>query len=355
MRILDGYVSRTTIAGYALALGVLLTLFGFVLFLEQLEDVGDGSYDTLDALLYVLLTIPALLLKLAPVGVLLGGLLAAASLARNSELIAIRTAGVSSRRLSWSFLRPALAFVVLLGVVGEYIAPPMQQAAERGRAIEVSDIGDVLRGKGLWSRDGLRFLNVRELRHGRVPAGIDLYEFDATGQLQRYVHAERADVLADGTWHLRGVQQKLVTDGTLSYLALAEPRWEPFWSQNQMEAMQLPADSLSYVKLREYRHYLKSTGQTTERVELVFWQKIAALLSTAAMALLAVPFGFGSSRSPGLARQVALGSLIGVVFFLLGEVAGSLGLLWNLNAAVVALSPAVLVTVTAALLIARIR
>lgn len=355
MRILDGYVNRMAIGGYALAISVLLTLFGFIVFLEQLEDVGDGSYDTLDAALYVLLTLPALLMRLAPVGALLGGLLAAASLARNSELIAIRSAGVSSLRLSWSFLRPALAFVILLVVVGEYIAPPLQQAAERGRSIQVTDVNDVLRGKGLWSRDGLRFLYVRALRHGQIPAGIDLYEFDPSGQLRRYLHAEQADVLADGAWRLRNVRQKRTVDGTPSNQWLAELHWQPFWSSDQMKVLQLPADSLSYTKLLDYRAYLHSTGQTTERADLLFWQKVAAPLSAAAMALLAVPFGFGSQRSPGMVRQIALGALIGVSFHLLGEVAGSAGLLLNLNAPVVALSPSVLVIVTALLLTARKR
>jgi lipopolysaccharide export system permease protein len=258
------------IGGYALAISVLLTLFGFIVFLEQLEDVGDGSYDTLDAALYVLLTLPALLMRLAPVGALLGGLLAAASLARNSELIAIRSAGVSSLRLSWSFLRPALAFVILLVVVGEYIAPPLQQAAERGRSIQVTDVNDVLRGKGLWSRDGLRFLYVRALRHGQIPAGIDLYEFDPSGQLRRYLHAEQADVLADGAWRLRNVRQKRTVDGTPSNQWLAELHWQPFWSSDQMKVLQLPADSLSYTKLLDYRAYLHSTGQTTERADLLF-------------------------------------------------------------------------------------
>ena len=123
MKTLDRYIGANIVRGYLLVLALLLALFSFVSLLEQLEDVGDHNYDMLDAILYVLLTMPDRMLTLAPVTALLGSLAALALLARNNELTAMKAAGISVLRLGWSVMRPAIAFMLVVLVVTEFVAP----------------------------------------------------------------------------------------------------------------------------------------------------------------------------------------------------------------------------------------
>lgn len=355
MSLINRYVRQTVWRGYALVLSILVAFFGLLALLEQLEDVGDANYGTVDALLYVALTTPARVLEVAPVTALLGGLVAIGSLARHSELLAIRAAGISPLHVGWVFVKPAAIFLCVLMVIAEFVAPPLRQAAERGRAIEVSDIGDVLRGRGLWSRDGLRFLNVRRLLHGRYPAGIELYEFTEGGQLDRYLYAEWADVLPDGGWQLREVQIKQADGLILHSRRVSHLQWRPFWTRKQLNVVQLPASSLSLSELRRYIRYLDTTDQASDKVNLLFWQRLTGLLSVPAMALLAVPFGFGGVRSASFTKLLAIGALIGLLFHIVVKVGANLGLLLELSAPASTLPPALLAATVGLLLLGRVR
>ena len=56
-------------------LSLLVSLFSIVELVAQLDDVGKGSYEIKEALLYVALTVPERIGDLMPVSALLGGIL----------------------------------------------------------------------------------------------------------------------------------------------------------------------------------------------------------------------------------------------------------------------------------------
>lgn len=57
-KILDWYIGRTIIATSALTLSTLVGLSAIIKYVEQLRKVGEGSYDLLKALYFVLLSMP---------------------------------------------------------------------------------------------------------------------------------------------------------------------------------------------------------------------------------------------------------------------------------------------------------
>ena len=54
---------------------MLLTLGAMFLFADQQDDIGQGTYSTLDALWFVLLNMPQQVYEMMPIGVLIGALL----------------------------------------------------------------------------------------------------------------------------------------------------------------------------------------------------------------------------------------------------------------------------------------
>ena len=354
MRILDRYITLTLLKGFAIVLAVLLTMFSFLAFVQELEDVGDGNYRIVDAFEYTALNLPERILELAPVTVLLGGLVGLGALAKGSELVAIRAAGVSMRRIAWSVGKLALMLIVALGLLAEFGAPPLQQLAEKKRSAATNATEDVIRGKGFWARDGHEILRIRVMEHGRIPAVVELYDFGDDGRLRTYFYADRADVRESPEWQLENVHQKIFTDDMVINAHRANMRWHSFLKQDQLEDLQLPAKSLSPSDLYQYVRYLKATGQKSNRFELTFWQKVALPLSAGAMVILAVPFGFGSLRTPNFGKQLALGAGVGILFFLLNQIVANLGLLFNISPPLVALTPVAVVLGFALLLLRKV-
>lgn len=354
MRTLDRYIGLTLLKGSALVMAVLLIMFSFLALLQELEDVGDGNYGLVEALGYVGLTIPERLLELAPVTALLGGLVGLGTLAKGSELTAIRAAGISVNRVAWSVGKLSIALIVSLLLFAEFVVPPLHQLAERNRLLATQATEYVAKGKGFWARDEHQVLRVRTLRHGRIPTTIELYGFDDDNKLRSYVYANRADVRDSREWQLEDVHQKIITDDMVVHQKRANMKWHSFLRQGQLEGLQLPVASLAPSDLYQYVRYLKETEQKSNRHELTFWQEVSLPLSAGAMAILAVPFGFGSLRNPSFGQQLALGAGVGILFFLLDQIVANLGLLFSLSPPLVAFIPVVAILGFATFLLRRV-
>ena len=136
MQILDRYIGRSVAISALVVLSVLLSLFTFFAFTDEVDKIGQGQYDTLEAVRYVLLTVPRLAYQLFPMVALLGSIIGLGLLASNSELTVMRAAGVSLGRIVWSVMKVGLLFVLLALVIGEGIAPSAERQA-LGSAIPV--------------------------------------------------------------------------------------------------------------------------------------------------------------------------------------------------------------------------
>ena len=351
MKLLDRYIGISVIKGYLLVMLVLLTVFSFLALMQQLKDVGDGSYTTADALLFVALTLPQRILDLAPVTALVGSLVALGTLAKNSELIAIRAGGASITSIGIAILKPAVVLMVIMYLSLQYLSPPLQQSAEKRHAIATSATGDLLQGTGLWSREGHRFINVRHMLHGRVPAGIDIYSFNQDGQLESYIYADHAEIKNSQQWILVNVKYKELSENNINSHHQQRVELGQVWPKPALPFSQLSTQSLSLTSIYHYLQYLRSTNQKTDETELLLWQRCLLPISALVMALLAIPFGFGLLRSSDFARKLAWGAAIGVMFYLANQIIASAGLITGMSPPLIALIPVVIVAGSAGYLL----
>jgi len=238
MKILDRYLAGRFFSSW---LGVNLVLAGLFSFLElarQLDDVGRGRYAVRDALLYVALTLPGRMMDLAPPCTLIACIIALGLLARNLELLALRTSGISMQRVGWAFARPALLMVLSLLVGAQFIIPILEQAAWTLRETALAESGTMLPHGGFWTRDEKRFVNLRSARDTGLQ-DVDIYELDDQGQLSAYIHARETHIDAEGNWSLHEVQRKAKCPSSffpISSPANRPPCWlcllKPFLSRN---------------------------------------------------------------------------------------------------------------------------
>lgn len=336
MTLLDRYLAGAVLAGTGLAAVVLVGLFGFMDLVEYLEDVGDGSFGTPDALWQTLLAMPRRLAQLLPFAALMGGIAALGGLANHQELVAMRGAGWSVGRLAVAVIGAAMVLVVLLVALEQLIAPTLDYRALELRNRALGDSGET--GHDWWLRDGRAVLRIGDMRHGRVPADLELMELGPDMTLARFVHAGHADIIAEDLWLLRDVTVKTFSDP-------AETRhvhtldWRPPAGIGRVTRLQLTAESLAPLELFHYIAYLEAGDRPSDQYALVLWQKVAGVINTLAMALLALGFVFGTPRS-GLGARLLLGAVTGISFFLLAQLGGQAGLVVGLAPALVALGPA---------------
>jgi len=356
MGLLDRYIAWKLLKGWVLVWLVMTSIFTLLGFVEELERTTE-RYQIADAVRFILYTLPQRSMDLAPVIALLGSLLALAGLNKSSELIAMRTAGVSVSRFLRSVAIPTLVLVAALYAVSEFIAAPLFQQAETEKTLIRSGKANLLKGKGLWSNSGYRFFNVRTLKHSQVPTSIYLYEFTPAGHLQHFVFARHAQLTDSRRWDLLDVRQKTLDGDQLKSRHLPNLEMGPFWSREELPVLPLSTAGMTPTGLYEYSDYLKSTDQLSDRIEQVFWQKIALPLTTGAMVFLAVPIGasVGTTRSSAFGRDLAIGAGVGILFYLLSQLIQTGASMAEIPPALAVFLPVMLVLSVAGGLINRMR
>ncbi len=347
------YLSRELAKSYAVIALALLVLFDLMAFLTEAEDVGDGRYGVLDALLVVVYATPALLVDLSPFIALLGTLNAYAALRASNEVTALRAAGMSSVRIGIHAVWFAAAFMVLIAGV-ELTARPLHLEATLLRMHETAPSGNPLRGSGFWIRTGSTFVNVAALEDAALPTAIRIFSFADAGQLQRYVRADAARVVSPSDWRLSGVFTKAYADdgGPSLSEGAAVQHWSPTWDQSTALYDLTPA---SYAMV-ELKHRIDQTDEATlaRDARAEFWRRAALPLAAVAYALLATPFALLGAIRGGRATRLALGATAAFILYIGEQVAANVGILAGLPYAVTACVPPALILFGSAFLLRRL-
>ena len=341
MTTVDRYLARAVLLGTALVLLVLVALDRLFSFVRQLDDIGREDYNISQLLMNLLLNTPGSVYDMVATASLLGALLGLGALANNSELIVMRSSGMSLLRL----VRPLLIVGVLLAAtvfaLGEWVVPKSQEYASRLQLNAVSKKVSVGGVTGLWLREGNRFINVQRILPGFNLRAVTVFTY-ADGELKEKLTAESANYNEETGWVLQHVEssrflaQQIVTDysESLDGVELLNPE--------MLRGLSLQPEMLSTSELYENVRYLKRNQLQSSSYELAFWSKFSVPISSIVMFLIALPFVLGSQRTASGGQRIFIGSLIGIAYLLVSKVASQLGVVVGMHGAVGAFFPIVL-------------
>lgn len=333
------YIAYQVLIGFAISTAILLPLFSFFDLLDQLDDVGKGTYRPIDAFFYTAMLLPRRFIQIAPFVALLGTVIALGKLAVNSELIALRVAGLSPQRISFAPVGMGVLLLLTVAILEQFAAPQLQQKAITYRAIALEQSAELGRNLGIWTRNEHNILRIGQIVNNKRAADIELLQLDADGFIVTHTLAEFADIVEEDVWELSNAVVRTFQDGgRISVSRVDTVRWSSFVDPEDIATLTKPPESLSPLELYRHVEFLRSTGQDADSYALALWRKAGSALMTIAMLLLSIPFVFGSIRS-GLSNKLIFATLIGMGVYLLDQIIANAGLILNLNPALVALGP----------------
>jgi len=354
MRIIDNYIARTVISGTFMVLFVLGSLFAFVDFISELDDVGKGQYSIYQAAMYVLFSLPKRLYEIFPTAVLIGSLLSLGTLAGNSEFTVMRAAGVSIMRIVFSVLRAGFILLVFVALVGELMVPSSERYAQNLRAKHLEQTVSLAGKGGFWARDGQRFLYVSHVFPEMNLGKVNIYELSKDNQLKRVTHAKSAQYI-DGQWKLDDIQQTEFNDEGVQSRSIESEIWQKLLNPDLFNVVSVEPDNMSAIDLYKYSSYLKSNDLDSSHYELAFWIKIFTPISSLVMLLIALPFIFGSQRSSGAGNRMLAGLLLGIGFYLLNRTANHVGQVYHIYPFISASAPMLLVAMASFYALRRVK
>lgn len=341
MKLIDRYIGKVIFVNTLLALFALIALFAFFGFLEELRMVGKRGYTEELAAIYVLLSLPNIAYQMFPVATLLGAITGLGVLATNSELIAIRAAGVSMVRLVWGVMKAGLLLIMFAMVIGEVVAPYTQEKAKSMRTVALHDRMVYAGPEGLWLRDGSDYINIQHVLPGNQLGRVQIYHYDAE---QRLVGIKRAvsGALEGEKWQLNKVESISFTPDGIEKQTFTQWEWVTGITAKALGVVMHDPESLSAVGLYNYTTYLDANGLSVERYELALWKRLLLPIVSGVMIILALPFVFGPLRSVGIGSRILFGVLVGVGFHLVNQLVGFFGLVYGVPPLLSALIPSAL-------------
>mgnify|MGYP003333824698 CR=1 FL=1 len=339
MKTLRRYLAREIMLATALVMLALLMLFAFFDLVEEIKDLGRGTYQLRHIARHVVLSIPTHVYELFPIAALIGTLFALAQLVANSEYTVMRSAGVSVTRMVLALINVGLLFAVLTFVFGEYIGPAADQTAQRLRSRAITGIVAQEFRSGLWMKDDNSFINVLELTAEGDLKGVRIFEFDGDAKLKLVSFAKRGTYQGDRRWLLEDISQTAFTDVRTVTSKIASASWQSVLEPSLLNVLLVKPEKMSAASLYSYAQHLRENRQKTLRYEIAMWSKAAYPGAVLTMMILALPFAYTQRRQGGVGAKIFTGIMLGLVFYFLGKLSAHLGLINEWLPAVSALAP----------------
>jgi lipopolysaccharide export system permease protein len=327
MKIYERHLAREVYAATILVLLAFLALFAFFDLIHEFEDLGKGEYQLHHALIYVSLTMPGRVYELFPIAVLIGTLYGLTLLARHSEITVLRASGLSTGQMLLSLGKIGSVFVLLTFVFGEFIAPPAEKAAQELRLKATSTLVAQEFRTGLWVKDELAFLNVKEVLPDATLREIRIYQFDSKYQLLSISEAETGTFDPPNHWKLKNVVQTLFEGDRARVAKAPEMDWESALNPDIVSVLMVVPERMSLTTLYQYIRHLEDNQQKTERYQIALWKKLIYPLAALVMMALALPFAYTHNRMAAVSIKVFTGVMMGIAFHMLNGLFSHLGVI----------------------------
>lgn len=348
---LNFYLARTTLLSVLAVIAILLSIDTVVTIIVQMGRAGQGHFTTWTAIEFTLLRLPSDLYLILPICGFLGVLFGLGALASNSELIAMRAAGVSVYQISFGVILGAIVYVILALALSLYIAPATRNAAYTTANMATQNQAVLILAHASWIKAGNHFIYVGQTHPGGQLDNVTNY-LVKNNRLISVTHASKVTV-KQNRWILHkpvitDIHSTHITTQHLSTLQQPSPI-----TTRLLKILAVHPKNMTIDALRDYIHYREKNNLDVQPYELQVWLRIFQPIAVLILMLLAIPFVFGPLRSASIGLRLMTGFVMGFAFFIINQFFGSVSLIYNFTPFWGAALPTILFTMLLLILLWR--
>ncbi|ODS60987.1 MAG: LPS export ABC transporter permease LptG [Erythrobacter sp. SCN 68-10] len=332
---LDFFPSRTLTLYLAklFAVRILAVLFLLVLVLlaldllstsgRILEVPGNGQAEILR---YAGYRLPQLVSRFLPYSVLLATLITLVTLNQNSEVVAMKAAGLSAHQVLAPLL---LTAAIVSGLSFAFNERVVTRANAALNAWEGAKFGAIPPSEdaraNIYLTDGTNILAAASLSGlgGDIEmTGVTWYARTPSGVIREQIRSPRATYAAPG-WRLENPVRFDVASAAatpLESIVVGEAL-----TPERIDLQAVDADALGFFELRETIDAFEAAGRRTAELRAKWWHRLAGPLSALLMPLLGSVAAFGLARSGQLFVRAIIGMALGFAYFVVDNAALAMG------------------------------
>ena len=288
-----------------------------------LAAAGNGQAELLS---YATMRVPQLIARFLPYSVLLATLITLVGLNQNSEVIAMKAAGLSAHQILAPLVLTAAVVSVASFAFNERF---VSRATATLKAWQASDYGPVPEDSGvranIYVTDGPDILTAATVV-GNGPAmkmrGVTFYDRSPDGMIVAKTTAAAASYAAPG-WRLTDAQRFEVQGANtvpVPSVVLAQGV-----TPQQIELAKVDPETQTFLTLADSIDRYEQAGRNADELRTAWWHKLSGPLSAALMPILGAIAAFGLARSGQLFVRALIGMALGFAYFVVDNAALAMG------------------------------
>lgn len=315
------FLTRT----FAILLALVLVLQTLDLLSESARILSYPGNGDPEIWRYVSVRTPQIIASFLPFSVLLGTIITLSTLNSNSEVIALKSSGLSAHQVLAPLLLAALGVAAISFAFNDRVVSRATDTLDRWKAVEYAPIPVERDDRTkVWVRDGNNLLKVNRVSgHGNDTVLHDITIYERDGGTLRSILMADTGVRTDGEWRLKNARRFLVAQGKVQQLGTLN--FGPTVTPDQFAIGDINPDGMTFDALSSAIHELKAAGRPTKSLEGSLWHKLSSPLSAILMPLLGAVSAFGIARSGKLFLRAVLGMALGFAYFVADNFALAMG------------------------------
>jgi lipopolysaccharide export system permease protein len=358
MEKIDAHIRNTVLLSMLVVVSLIISVDLVFSLAEEIADT-DENYSLLNALSYIALTLPTSIYELLSFTALGGALIGLGILASNNELVVIQAAGVSIWRIVGCVLKPTLLIMVISLLLGEYIAPPLEQLAQSNKAVQQSGNASISSEQGIWRKVANEYIHINAIAPGgKILYGITRYEVGANRNILSSSFAESASYIEQGDssyWRLTNVRESNFAGASISRQEYLQEDWQIDLSPELLAVLLVEPDRQSISGLYRFAQFFEAQGLDSATYFLAFWKKLLQPLATLVLVILAISFVFGPLRESTMGFRVFVALGIGLAFTIMQRLMEPASLLYGFSPVLAVLTPIIFCAALGLFLMRRVR
>jgi len=328
MRILDRYIARTWLRLLMLCLSGFVGIYLVIDLIEKIPRFLRAGGVAGDIVQYFIWKLPEIISRTATFSILMATLLTLGLLSRDSEIIALRSCGVSLLRISLPMLFLGFVASILLLINAELVLPHSYARTELIDRVKIKKKGESVTFKrnNIWFRSKSMILQARMFEpNTRTLSGVVVWSVDGSMNPVARIDADTA-VYKDGHWGLNSATSRNfeTSTGHAPQFAQTMPL-DLGLKVEDLQVLDADADNMSIRSLKEYAENLRRGGYQAYRYLTLMHTKIASPFAAMIMVLLGIPFALRNSRSGGIDMGIGASIGIGFAYFIVNAILLSYG------------------------------
>ena len=353
--LLDRYIIGEYLRNLLLILIALVMIAELIVATQLVDDLFKNKVPFEVLLQFLKFNFPQWVFFILPVAAMTTTLITFGALTRNSEIIAMRSSGISLYRIA---LPVMVVGAILSGFafwLQDYILPYTNKIANNYKDTLKGEPRDRVSFERHWisGADGFYNYTLFDLKR-RTAYGFSVYQVDLeTFALQRRVYAREAKFMGD-EWVLRQGWERSFQRGKSKFNTFRNEKMKlPVTPEFFHTEQELPAE-MSFRELRQYIVKIQKRGFDFVRFAVDLQAKLSFPTVSLILTLIAIPFSFTTGKR-GALYGIGISIVMGIVFWFFLALTKSMGYLEILNPFLAAWTPNILATLMALYLLFKLR